>query len=247
MYRNRGLLSPKQGENGYFDYSQDDLQNLLYIRKLRGMNLPLGSIAYTYDHPDADDILADFQRECDSLDTQIEELRRRRFMLDVTKVHYRSYRENLGCAMPIDIPDDRYDLPFADGTEENVPDEWLENIGLFTQGLRLPEGLLRGGELPDRVPVQLTLGTYAPIMALRNVPVPPEALYLPRGSYLAVCVERRGDTLDARQLRPLVDYAREHSLVLTDDCTAFLFRVVQSPEGLCFAYRLRVRVENAAQ
>ena len=50
MYRKKGLLFPTQGENGYYEYSADDLQALLFIRKLCGLNISLSTIAYTYDH-----------------------------------------------------------------------------------------------------------------------------------------------------------------------------------------------------
>ncbi|MBE7009345.1 MAG: MerR family transcriptional regulator [Ruminococcaceae bacterium] len=246
MYRNRGLLRPAREENGYFEYSWDDLQNLLYIRKLRGLNLPLDTIAYTYAHPDADDIVAGFQRECDNLSAQIDELCRRRFMLEVTTEHYRSYRENLRGVMPVEVPDDRYDVPFGNGAADRAPDEWLGNIDLFTQGLRIPAAYLCSGELPERVPVELTLGTYRPILEEHGVAVPKAASHLPGGLYLAAIVERRGDSIPGAQLRPLLDYARAHSYVPTGESTAFLFRVDRAKGGESFIYRLRVRVRDAA-
>lgn len=247
MYRNKGLLCPKQNENGYFDYSGDDLQNLLYIRKLRGLNLPLNTISYTYSHESADDIVAGFQRECDKLSAQIDELCRERYMLQVTTEHYRSYQENLQGVMPVQIPDDRFDLPFEGERAGRVPDAWLANIDLFTQGLHIPAELLRSGSLPERVPVQLTLGTYRPILEAHGVPVPSEATCLPRGLYLAAIVERRGGTIDGGGLRPVLEYAQKHSYALTGESTAFLFRVNRMSEGLSFIYRLRVRVEDAPQ
>lgn len=245
MYRNKGLLCPRQNENGYFEYSWDDLQNLLYIRKLRGLNLSLNTISYTYDHPDVEDIMAGFRREYDALSAQIDELCRQRFMLQVTMDHYRSYRENLGGVMPVEVPDDRWDVRFDDERDNDAPAEWLNNIDLFTQGLRIPEEFLRAERLPERIPVQLTLGTYDPILREHGVAVPPDAAFLPRGLYLAAVTERRGNTVDGRQLQFLLDYARAHSYVPTGESTAFLFRVERSPDGLRFLYRLRLRVEDA--
>ena len=48
-YRDRSLLRPEcNPENGYYEYSQADFLNLLYIRKLRGANLSLERIESTY-------------------------------------------------------------------------------------------------------------------------------------------------------------------------------------------------------
>ena len=48
-YRDRSLLRPAcNPENGYYEYSQADFLNLLYIRKLRGANLSIDSIVGTY-------------------------------------------------------------------------------------------------------------------------------------------------------------------------------------------------------
>lgn len=244
MYRNKGLLSPQRGENGYFEYSWDDFQNLLYIRKLRGLNIPLSSIAKTYSDGDVDDIVADFQGVYDGLSAQIDELSRQRLMLQVTMEHYLSYRKNLDGVIPIHVPDDRLDLPFDGSLEGKLPGEWLDNIDLFTQGLRIPEELLRGSALPERVPVRLTLGTYRLLLNSHGVEVPRDAVCLPEGLYLTAKVERRGNYIEGRQLQPLVDYARAHSYALTGESTAFLFRVSRDREGLCFTYRLRARVED---
>ncbi len=242
MYRNKGLLRPERSGNGYFEYSWDDLQNLLYIRKLRGLDLSLNTISYTYSHEDADDIVAGFQHECDRLSAQIDELCRRRYMLQVTTEHYRSYRENLKGVMPVQVADERFDLPFNEDCSTDAGAEWLNNIDLFTQGLHIPEEFLRAGVLPERVPVCLTLGTYRPILESNGVAIPTEAACLPGGLYLAAVVERRGGFIEGRQLQPVLDYARKHSYTLSGESTAFLFRVSQTPEGMVFTYRLRARV-----
>ncbi|MBE7005341.1 MAG: MerR family transcriptional regulator [Ruminococcaceae bacterium] len=243
MYRNKGMLFPSQGENGYFEYSWDDLQNLLYIRKLRGLNLSLNTIARTYDRQDVEGIMADFRSEYDKLTSQLDELARQQFMLQVTMEHYQSYQKNMDGVLPVHVPDDRYDVLFeGEGAERLGMGDWLNNIDLFTQGMQIPEEYLRGERLPERVPVRLTIGTYRLILEGNGVAVPPEAVCVPRGLYLTARVERRGDTIDGRQLQSLLDYAREHTYALTGESTAFLFRVSRDRDGLCFSYRVRLRV-----
>lgn len=48
MYRQKGLLHPARLANGYFDYSACNLYELMFVRKLRGANLGLETIASFY-------------------------------------------------------------------------------------------------------------------------------------------------------------------------------------------------------
>ena len=245
MYRNKGLLLPRQSENGYYEYSPDDLQNLLFIRKLRGMNLSLSSIAYSYHHPAVEDVLSRFQRDYDALEEQIAELHRRQAMLRLHMDHYDAYRENQAGVSLVEIPDDRFDLLLEQGPPDADLDCWLAHVDHFTQGLTIPGTLLNAPELPDSVPVKLTLGSYLPILRGYGYPIPERALCFPRGSYLtAKVVLDGGRTLDRSQLQPLRDYAAAHSLRLVGDATAFLFRVDTQKDRLRFVYRLRIRAES---
>ena len=244
MYRNKGLLTPRQGENGYYEYSEDDLQNLLSIRKFRGMDVSLSTIAYTYTHADVDGIVEGLRQEYDQLEARIAAMRRRQFMLKVTVDHYDSYRSNRESVMELEIPHDRYDMIYTCRKAYPDVDLWLDNFELFTQGVRIPEAYLQGEALPERVPVQLTLGTYQPILTEHGVPIPPGAICVPRGRYLAVIAVCRGSRIEREPLQRLLDYARERGLRPTGESTAFLFRIERTPEGLQFYYRLRIRVEN---
>lgn len=44
FYESEGFIAPARGENGYRDYSQDDLAVLLRVKLLRSMNMPLEEI-----------------------------------------------------------------------------------------------------------------------------------------------------------------------------------------------------------
>ena len=245
MYRNKGLLLPRQGENGYYEYSAEDLQALLHIRKLRSMNVSLRAISYSYTHSDIDDLLSGIHREYELLEDKLEELKRQEFMLKVTMEHFESYRENGDGVMAVEIPDDRYDLFLEENGGDRKLQPWLENMELFTLGLNLPAEALCGENLPETIPFRLTIGTYAPILARRRLEVPKEAVFVPKGTYLATKIEIGEERiLHREQLEPLIRYARENGYRILGDTTAFLFRVKQEKNSLRIRYRLRVRVEK---
>ena len=244
MYRNKGLLYPSQSDNGYYEYSPDDLQNLLFIRKLRGMNISLPTIAYTYNHEDVEDILASFQRDYEALDSQIAELQRRQKMLRLHMDHYDACRENKNGVSEVYIPDDRYDLILSKERLDADLVCWLTHVDHFTQGLYFPGELLNRQTLPQRFPVQLTLGSYLPILQEYGYPIPSDAICIPAGNYLTIkVVLDSARELDDAQLQPLADYAHVHGLRFAGDPTAFLFRVDTAKDHLRFIYRLRIRVE----
>lgn len=248
MYRNKGLLFPHQDENGYYEYSPEDVQALLHIRKMRSMNVSLGAIGYSYTHSDVDLLLDGFYKEYERLEDRLEELRRQKYMLKVTMDHFESYRENGDGVMAVEIPDDRYDLLLKENAGNEKLKPWLENMELFTLGLRIPGELLRGEELPEKIPFHVTVGTYVPILEMRQLEIPEEAVLVPKGTYLATKVEVcKENLLDREQLLPLFRYARENGYRILGDTTAFLFRVKQEKDGLRIRYRLRVRAEKKTQ
>ena len=68
-YRDRDLLRPRcNPENGYYEYSNADFLNLLYIRKLRGANLSLETIGETYSCDGAGALLAGYRETLEALD-----------------------------------------------------------------------------------------------------------------------------------------------------------------------------------
>lgn len=245
MYRNKGLLVPHQNENGYYEYSAEDLQALLHIRKMRSMNVSLGAIGYSFTHSDVDRLLEGIHGQYDLLEGQLEELKRREFMLKVTMDHFESYRENGSGVMAVEIPDDRYDLFLEENEGNEIMRPWLESMELFTLGINIPRELLCGEELPDQIPFRLTIGTYVPILKMRKMEIPKEAILVPKGTYLATKIEIGEErTLERKQLEPLITYARENGYRILGDTTAFLFRVRREKDRLRVCYRLRVKAER---
>lgn len=51
-YIQEGLLKPKADANGYFDFSEDDLERLILIRQLRDLDIPVKDILRILNHPE---------------------------------------------------------------------------------------------------------------------------------------------------------------------------------------------------
>ena len=248
MYRNKGLLHPIQDEKGHYEYSNDDLIFLLFIRKLRGMNLSIPSISYTYEHNEALDIVTMFQKEYDAIEENIRQLRKQQEMLRLHISHYHSYLENDQRGITeLQVSEDRYDQ-ICDGQHRSPElNTWIAHVDQFTPGLYIPGEYLQMDPLPQKIPVSFTLGSYLPILEQEKLPIPSHALYYPRGRYLTgKVVLRNVKELEGRQLLPLLDYAQDHGYRLVGDGTAFLFRIARTSEGLQFLFRVRFRVEEAA-
>ena len=246
MYRNKGPLLSKQNENGYYEYSPEDLQALLHIRKLRGMNVSLNTIRFSYTHSNIDDLLDGMYRENELLEKQLEELKREQYMLKVTINHFESYRDNSSGVMPVEIPDDRYDMFLEENAENEELKPWVENMNLFTLGMNIPAEILRGEELPEEIPFRVTLGTYAPIIAKGGLEVPKNAILVPKGTYLAANIEiGENRTLEREEIMPLIRYAKENGYRILGETTAFLFAVKREKDHLVIQYRLRVRAEKS--
>lgn len=245
MYREKGLLHPwKNPANGYYEYSEADLVSLLNIRKLRGANLSLETIACTHRHTDLTEILNSYQEELNRLDREIETIERRRYMLRITLEHLREYRENLQGVSKIAAFDARYDSYFAQGAPDPALEVWIQNMGLFTQTVGIRREELLREPLPARVPVRLGLGSYEQILLQNELPIPEKAVFFPKGEYVtAQAVLDRTDSIESEQLRPMLDYIKENGYVIDSDTTAFLFRADYTGPRPQFIYRLRVKIK----
>ena len=128
-YRDRDLLQPYcNPENGYYEYSNADFLNLLYIRKLRGSNLSLDTIAATYSCDGTAALLAGYQKTLDALEKQIEELKRREMMLRLTYRHYERDALNPWEIREFESFGKKYDCYFEANRIDPGLSRWIENV-----------------------------------------------------------------------------------------------------------------------
>lgn len=245
MYRNKGLLSPQQESNGYYDYSFDDFLMLLFIRKQRGSEIGLDIIKYTYTNPNPDEIIKKYEEEYNGIEEKIAHLRKQQEMLKLHIDHYRSFKENEVQILRFPAYANRIDLPLALDKIDGDLSSWIADINMFIQGLHLPDNWFMQDPLSDTVKAQFTVGTYMPIIEKYNYSVPENAVFTPNGEYISCVVELKSDgIIESKQLRQLIDYANDNNLQLTNDSTAFIFRVDNRGKDTKYVFRLRVRVEQ---
>lgn len=245
MYRNLGLLKPVQLPNGYYDYSTDDMRNLLHIRKLRGAGLGLDNVRYMATHDNLIAVYDALQEEYDALSEQIAALQREQFMLKLTMDHFRLYKDNPSGPVELEVEYDSYSIfPHGVYTDETV--DWIKQMNLMTQSLRIPPEILLSSKLPDTLPIEIGVGTYKNVIDENNLKIPSDAVCIPKGKYLTVWVTPETDhSISRNQILPLIEYAKEHGYRLTGDSTAFMYRVDHSGKDMKFIYRFRARVEKA--
>lgn len=246
MYRSRGLISARRNPaNGYYEYDEGSLLQLLHLRKMRGEGLSLDMIRSSQGPSDLSELIAGYEHELDGLARQMEQLRSRQFMLQMTLDHLRQLRESPDTTALIDAYDTRYDLAFRYAGQLPALEQWIAQIDLFTLSFNLPLAVLRA-PLPERLRVEPSLGTYLHLLQEHQLPVPPEAVCFPRGQYAAAAVELDGpDHIRREQLQPLLDSIAAHGLRPVSDSTAFLVRIDRTGARNRFFYRMRVRVEPA--
>ena len=244
VYRNKGMLRPQRDiQNGYYDYSIEDLLNVLYIRKLTGCNLSLDTISYTYTHSDLSDILEGYKKELNRLNEAVEELLKRQYVLQITMEHLEEYRENMSGISLIDAFDTRYDSYFHEDSSDPAMDIWMKHIELFTQTVGIKKELLIQEPLPKKIPVQRGIGSYKGILMGYHMPMPKDIAVFPKGKYVTmhICLDNL-DYICASQIQPMIDFIKEHNYTIDSDTTAFLFRIDHSESQPRRIYRIRVKV-----
>ena len=244
MYRTSGLLTPQQLSNNYYDYSYDDMRDLLHIRKLRGAGLSLDNIKYMYTHDNHGEVYEAVKEEFEALSEKIEHLRSQQAMLKLTMDHYKVYMDNPDNVVELEVNDDSYSI-FPEGNIDSTFIEWTKNISFMTQSIRIPPESLFASPLPNEFPIQVGIGSYKAVLDENNIHIPDTAVLIPKGKYLTIWVTpESGTSISKKQILPLIKYADTHNYRLTGDTTAFMYRVDKSTGESKFVYRFRARYEK---
>ena len=246
-YRDRDLLRPYcNPENGYYEYSNADFLNLLYIRKLRGASLSLETIGDTYSCDGAGALLDGYRETLEALEKQIEELKRREMMLRLTCRHYERDAQSPRETRLIESFGTKYDCYFeAKGVDPGLS-RWIENVDLFTLVVCIERAFFEMAELPKRIPIRIGIGTYQRVLEEERMEIPETARSFPQGRYVSFFLEVEDlYTIGHEQLDEVRIYLRENALRPVSDTTAYLFRVTFSETGYLFQFCVRLRVEDA--
>ena len=248
-YRDRDLLRPRcNPENGYYEYSNADFLNLLYIRKLRGANLSLETIGETYSCDGAGALLAGYRETLEALEKQIEELKRREMMLRLTYRHYERDAQDPWEIREFESFGTKYDCYFEAKDMDPGLSRWIENVDLFTFVVCIEQAYFEMPELPKRIPIRIGIGTYQRVLEDEGIEIPETARAFPQGRYVSFLLEVE-DLFAVRpeQLDEIRLYLKENKLRPVSDSTAYLYRVTYSETGYLFQFCVRLRVEDETE
>ncbi|MCR5137417.1 MAG: MerR family transcriptional regulator [Oscillospiraceae bacterium] len=244
-YRDRGLLRPACNiENGYYEYSQADFLNLLYIRKLRGANLSLDTIESTYYCDGGDMLRQEYEKTLDELQRQIRELKRKEMMLRLTYRHYERDAASSESIGEIQSFGTKYDIYFdRDGISEEMK-AWIGNIDLFTMVINIDQRFFETETLPEEIPFRVGIGTYGSVLEEEGIAVPDTASVFPQGRYVSFFLEIENlHCLKSEKLDEARRYLRENGLQPDSSTTAYLYRVTFAENGYHFHFCVRLRVK----
>lgn len=243
MYRNKGLLHPERLDNGYYDYSVAQLNELLNIKKLRASALSLDAINYYCYHDDKQEIVDTLSEEYEALTKKIENLKQQQIMLKVTMQHFELYRKYPDRVLELNVDDDSYSLVIGDSPDEDTK-AWFNAMTLMTQSILIPPQTLLDADPPDTIEFDIGVGTYKQILDSNGIKIPKRAVRIPRGKYLTAWVTTDGGrTMSRMEIQPILTYAAKMGYKLTGDSTAFMYRVDLTGGTPKFVYRFRARVE----
>ena len=243
-YRDRSLLRPEcNPENGYYNYSQADFLNLLYIRKLRGANLSLNSIESTYFCEESEKLRKNYQDTLYELQKQISQLKRKEMMLRLTYQQYQRDATTAGKISIIQTFRTKYDMYFEDEPFTDEMKTWIQNVDLFTLVINIEKYFFEAAALPIRIPFRIGMGTYQEVLEEQQITIPKAASIFPAGQYISFFLEIESlQSFESAKLNAVRRYLQENGLKPLSDTTAYLYRVTFSDTGYHFHFCVGLQV-----
>lgn len=245
-YRNRGLLQPHRLENGYYDYSIADYVNLVYIRKLRGLSIPLDDISSLFFSADHNDLLKTIEREQQILLEQIMRLEEERRYLELERIHFMETRNaseiNVQVMQSIDDKIDVYDdIPAI----ISQPASSSVSYYMTTPSLFIPKEILNGKCEDRMIPVRVGVGTYRYVLRENNMTIPENHVLVPNGVHVGQIVSLNSfDSINLLQLKPMMDYAAKNNTPFISDTTGYLMNIERHGDTATYHFRIRACIEK---
>ena len=137
MYRQKGLLHPAKLANGYFDYSACNLYELMFVRKLRGANLGLETIASFYAEDGQAGALRNMKQEIRALEEAIRELEQRKKQLMSTLGHYVLFSNQPQQVQELTLRSECWFVPLELEPADSVCRRWMEHADALFTGIRI--------------------------------------------------------------------------------------------------------------
>lgn len=235
MYRNMHFLHPEKLDNGYYEYTMDDYVSLIYLRKLRELNLTLEE-ADTFEHVTSHDKLIDMLNEKDDeIIQKIDTLSKLRHYLSLEKRHiHDTYTYETGKAYVMQSVDEKIDMyePFP------IPDTAFY---LFTTPTVFISKDVLNGEISNKtIPLKTGIGTYRYLMKKHHFTIPENAIIIPNGICIAEIVSLSHlDEISVDLLAPMILHARKLKRPFVSDATGYLMRIHHENGNRIYDFRIR--------
>ena len=235
MYRNIHFLHPRKLPNGYYEYTTDDYVSLIYLRKLRELNLTLEE-ADTFEHATSHDTLIDMLNEKDAeIIKKIDDLKELRHYLSLEKQHiHDTCAYETGKAYVMQSVDEKIDMyePFP------LPDAAFYLI--TTPTIFISKDVLNGEVCDKTIPLKTGIGAYRYLLKEKNLPIPPNSITIPNGICIAIIVSLSSlDEISLLDIAPMIEHAKKLKKPFVSDATGYLMRIHHKNGNRIYDFRIR--------
>ena len=241
-YRKAGYLHPLKRPNGYYDYSQQDLVSLFWVRKLRGYAMSMDQIHDFFYSDDPGNLLAILEERKTYIQQEITSMELAMRFIDLETRHImETVSSGANHAVMFQSIDDKIDIYSL----HNRSDRFRKLSFSMTPTVRIAKEILNG-PLEDRmIPIQVGMGTYQYILDEHAFSVPEDAVIVPNGLNITQQLALRSfDTIPLMELAPMITFARANNLTYLSDTTGYLMRVEEDHDAPVYHFRIRACVER---
>ena len=240
-YRKSGYLLPAQKENGYYDYSDQDLITLFWIRKLRGYNMSMNNIhEYFYSH-DHETLLQLLEEKKAYLEKEIFSLHEAMRFIDLETRHIRetTSEKRMGAEVLQSI-DDKIDIYPISNRDGHLKELYF----CMTPTVHITKEILNG-PMEDRcIPIKVGVGTYRYILEEHHLEFPENAVIVPNGlNIVQELIIRDFTKIHLSKLTPMMSFAKANGLTFQSDTTGYLMRIRFNDGIPSFHFRVRATFE----
>jgi DNA-binding transcriptional MerR regulator len=210
-YRKAGYLHPSKLPNGYYDYSQQDLVSLFWIRKLRGYTMPMDQIHAFFFSDDPNNLLSILEEKKEFIRREITSMELAMRFIDLETRHItETVSSGINRAAMFQSIDDKIDIYSL----KHRSARFRELYYCMTPTVHISKEILNGS-LEDRmIPIRVGMGTYRYILDEHSFPVPNDAVIIPNGLNIQQqLILHNFNEISLSDLSPMITYARANNLV----------------------------------
>ena len=237
----RPVLHPAKLANGYFDYSACNLYELMFVRKLRGANLGLETIASFYAEDGQAGALRNMKQEIRALEEAIRELEQRKKQLMSTLGHYVLFSNQPQQVQELTCVRSAGSCRWSWNRRTACADGGWNTRMLCSPASASTRRIWNSRR--SRCLIRWSWEAYTEDLKRLKLPLPPQARRMPGGTYLSSFLEAETDGTPGRSLQPVIDYAAAHHYRFCPEQGAFLYCLNGGEEALQLVFCFQVRVE----